>query len=468
MFSITFQGAARTTTGSMHYVEANGLRILLDCGLYQGHRKEAFEINRNIPFDIPSLDYVILSHAHIDHSGNIPTLLRRGFRGKIITTPATADLCEIMLRDSCFIQEQDLAYVNEKRKKQGKVLFEPLYEQKDVDAAISRFQPEPLYREVDLGKGVRLVLHEAGHILGSAIVELNVNSGRGKSRKLVFTGDLGNSGQPIIRNPVPVSGADVLLIESTYADRDHPSSEDILGRLKSYIDDIHQQHSKLIVPCFSVGRTQELLFFLNKLVEKRRIPPTDIFVDSPLAMSATGIYERHKECYDEAAAEILRGGHSFLDFRGLNFTRSVDDSKALNSNKEPMVIISASGMCEGGRIVHHLRNNLGDPRNIVLFVGYQAENTLGRRIVERKGPVKIFGEEVPVEARIHTINALSAHADRGGLMSWFDASGGSSIKRVFAVHGDPEQTDAMVSLLKAHGASSAIAPVPGQKAEIPE
>lgn len=463
MLAVTFQGAARTTTGSMHYIEANGLRLLLDCGLYQGHRKEAFEINRNIPFDIPSLDYVVLSHAHIDHSGNIPTLARRGFKGKVITTYATADLCEIMLRDSCYIQEQDLAYVNEKRRRQGKKLFEPLYVEADVNAVMKRFQGESLYAEIDLGHGVGLVFHEAGHILGSAISELIVRRGDGKPYRLVFTGDLGNSSQPIIRDPAFVNDADSIMIESTYADRDHPSMDDILGRLKSYIDAIHQQRSKLIVPCFSVGRTQELLYFLNILVERRRIPRTRIIVDSPLATRATDIYDRHKECYDEDAAAILRSGRSFLDFPGLEFTRSLDDSKALNNVKEPMVIISASGMCEGGRIVHHLRNNLAEPRNIVLFVGYQAENTLGRKIVNRQSPVRIFGEEIPIEARVETINALSAHADRGGLMRWFDGSKGKRLRRVFAVHGDPAQTAAMVELLKRHGAPYAMAPVPGQR-----
>ncbi len=463
MLSVTFHGAARTTTGSMHYVEANGLKILLDCGLFQGHRKEAFEINRNIPFDIPSLDWVILSHAHIDHSGNLPTLARRGFKGKVVTTYATTDLCDAMLRDSCYLQEQDLAYVNEKRKKQGKRLFEPLYVLKDVDAIMANFQSEPLYREVDLGRGVSLVFHEAGHILGSAITELVVRGDSHKPYRLVFTGDLGNKRQPILRDPATVPDADAILIESTYADRDHPSDDDILGRLKGYIDDIHQQKAKLIVPCFSVGRTQELLFFLNKLVERKRIPPTKIVVDSPLALRATDIYERHKECYDEDTAKILRAGRDFLDFPGLVFTRSLEESKALNGVKEPMVIISASGMCEGGRIVHHLRNNLGNPRNIILFVGFQAENTLGRKIVNLTSPVSIFGEEVTIEARIQTINALSAHADRGGLMEWFDASKGPKLKRVFAVHGDAERTGMMVDLLKRHGAPYAAAPDKGQR-----
>lgn len=464
MLSVTFLGAARTTTGSMHLVSANGLRILLDCGLYQGHRKEAFEINRNLKVDPADIDYVILSHAHIDHSGNIPTLYRRGYRGPVIATPATADLCGAMLRDSCYIQTQDLEFVNRQRAKQGKRLFEPLYEERDVDEAIAHFREEPLYRGVDLGNDVHLLFHEAGHILGSAIVELDVkNSKSGRHHRLVFTGDLGNRLQPILRPPATVEGANTILIESTYADRDHPSQEDVLGRLKGYIEDIHQQRSKLIVPCFSVGRTQELIYFLNILVEKRRIPPTKIYIDSPLALSATDIYDRHKECYDEDASAILRSGRRFLSFPGLEFTRSPEDSKALNHRQGPMVIISASGMCEGGRIVHHLRNNLADPRNIVLFVGYQAENTLGRRIVERPETVSIFGDEVPVAARVHTINALSAHADRGGLMNWFDSAKGPHLSRVFAVHGEEAQTKAMVDLLTQHGAKRAVAPVTGQK-----
>lgn len=463
MLAITFHGAAQTTTGSMHFIEANGLKILLDCGLYQGHRKEAFEINRNIPVCIPSLDYVILSHAHIDHSGNLPTLARRGFRGKVITTYATEDLLSVMLRDSCFLQEQDLIFVNKKREKQGKNLFEPLYELRDVEAIMRLLQPEPLYREIDLGRGVSVILHEAGHILGSAIIELIVRQDAQKPYRLVFTGDLGNSKQPILRDPVFVHDPDAILIESTYADRDHPADDDILGRLKSYIDDIHQQRSKLIVPSFSVGRTQELLYFLDKLVEKGRIKPTQIIVDSPLATSATDIYERHKECYDEDSAKILRSGKNFLNFPGLKFTHSVEESKALNEIKGPQVIISASGMCEGGRIVHHLRNNLSDPRNIVLFVGYQAENTLGRKIVSLQSPVKIFGEEVAIEARIQTINGLSAHADRNGLIRWFKGSRGENLKKVFAVHGDKEQTSLMAEQLRAEGAKDVTNPEKGNR-----
>jgi metallo-beta-lactamase family protein len=447
----------------MHLVEANGLRLLLDCGLFQGHRKDAFERNRTMPIDPATIDAVVLSHAHIDHSGNLPTLARQGFRGTVFCTPATADLCAIMLRDSAYLQAQDLQFVNKKRQAQGKKLFEPLYEEEDVDHILSRFQPEPLDHPIDLGKGVSAVLHEAGHILGSAVVQLDVRPARGLPHRLLFSGDLGNPGQPIIRDPAVVEGANTLLIESTYADRDHPPIEDVMGRLKGFIEDIHQQRAKLIIPAFSVGRTQNILYYLNQLVESRRMPPTPVFVDSPLATRATAIYARHPECYDEGAAAMLQAGNDPFKFPGLQFTHSVEESMALNERKGPFIIISASGMCEGGRIVHHLRNNISDPRNIILIVGFQAENTLGRRIVEREPTVKIFGEPVELKARVHTINALSAHADRRGLMSWFDRVKSPALDNVFAIHGDEAQTDVMINLLHEHGARQPLAPVPGQR-----
>jgi len=463
MLAITFHGAARTTTGSMHLVEANGLRLLLDCGLYQGHRKEAFERNRNLPVDPATLDAVILSHAHIDHSGNLPTLARQGFRGRVVCTPATADLCDIMLRDSAFLQAQDLKFVNKRRRAQGKHLFEPLYEEPDVVSILRRFQPVALGQTVDLGRGVAVTLNEAGHILGSATVLLETRPTSGQTHRLLFSGDLGNPGQPILRSPALVEGTNTLLIESTYADRDHPPLEDVMGRLKGFIEDIHQQHAKLIIPAFSVGRTQQILFLLNQLVEQRRVPPTPVFVDSPLATRATAIYARHPECYNEKAAAMLKAGDDPFRFPGLHFTSSVEESMALNDRKGPFVIISASGMCEGGRIVHHLRNNIQNPRNIVLIVGFQAEHTLGRRIVDREPAVTILGEPVPLEARVHTINALSAHADRRDLMRWFTGVQSPVLRQAFALHGDAAQTDAMVALLHEHGARQALAPVPGQR-----
>ena len=463
MINLEFHGAARTTTGSMHLVEANGLRILLDCGMQQGHRKESFENNRNLPVDPASIDAVILSHAHIDHSGNLPTLARKGFRGRVYCTPATRDLCEIMLRDSANIQMNDVAYVNKRRIAQGQTPFEPLYTLEDVDAILKRFEPEPLHSLVDLGRGVTARFHDAGHILGSAIVQLDVQQRDGRARRLLFSGDLGRT-QPILREPEVVEGADVLLIESTYADRDHPPADDVRGRLKGFIEDIHQQRAKLIVPAFAVGRTQELLYLLNDLVKQGRIPPTPIVLDSPLAIRATEVYDRHRECYDEAASDLLRHGDNPFRFPGLQFTSTPEQSKALNNLPGPMVIIAASGMCEAGRVLHHLKNYIGDPRNIVLITGFQAENTLGRRLVDHLSPVRIFGEPHEVLARIHTINALSAHADRGGLLRWFDAVKGN-LSRAFAVHGETLQVETMVRLLKEHGARQADAPTPGDRFE---
>lgn len=464
MINIEFHGAARTTTGSMHLVEANGLRLLLDCGLMQGHRKEAFERNRQLPFDPAGLDAVILSHAHTDHSGNLPTLARHGFRGRIVTTPATRDLCDVMLRDSAHIQLNDVAYVNKRRLAEGKAPFEPLYTPADVAAIMQRFEPEPLHSQIDFGAGVTAVLHDAGHILGSAMVQLDVRQRNGRTRRLLFSGDLGPPSQPMIRPPEVVEGADVLMIESTYADRDHPPVADVQGRLKGFVEDIHQQRARLIVPSFAVGRTQEMLYFLNDLLEQHRIPPTPIYVDSPLATEATGVYDKHRECYSAAAADELRRGGNPLHFPGLQFVATPEQSKALNAMPGPMIILAASGMCEAGRILHHLKHGLGDPRNIVLFVGFQAENTLGRRLVEHVSPVNIFGEPCEVRARIHTINALSAHADRGALMQWFDAVKGK-LSRSFAVHGEDKQVEAMVTLMKQHGAARAEAPSPGQRVE---
>ena len=461
MIKLTFFGAAQTTTGSMHLVEANGQRILLDCGLFQGNRKEAFEKNRQMPVEPASIDAVVLSHAHIDHCGNLPTLARHGFRGKVYCTPATRDLCDIMLRDSAYLQMRDLEIVNRKRAVQGKNLFEPLYEQQDVDKILSRFEPEPLKREFDIGSGVSAVFHNAGHILGSALVQLDVKAAGERSRRLLFSGDLGQPDQPILRDFDYPQGADVLLIESTYADRDHPSSEDVKGRLKGFIDDIHQLKSKLVIPAFSVGRTQQVLYYLNRLTEEGRMKPTKVFVDSPLSLKATQIYTKHRECYDEEASDILRQGIDPMKFPGLQFIETVDQSKALNDIPGPMVIIAASGMCEGGRVLHHLQRTVGDPRNIILIVGFQAENTLGRRIVERQSPLRILGDEFELNARVHTINALSAHADRTALMRWFDGVKGS-LSRVFAIHGEPEKVAAMTELVRQHGVANAVAPVPGQ------
>ncbi len=459
---LTFYGAAQTTTGSMHLVEANGKRILLDCGLYQGHRKEAFEKNRNIPVDPKTIDYVILSHAHIDHSGNLPQLVRQGFRGRVFARQSTTELCDVMLRDSCFLQKRDLEVVNKQRRKQGKNLFEPLYEESDVDALMQLFTPVHLHAPREIAPGITLEFFNAGHILGSALVQLDIRADRGRRHRLLFSGDLGQPDQPILRHYEYPTGADILLIESTYADRYHPSADDVEMRLTGYLRHINLYRSKLIVPAFSVGRTQQIIYYLNRLAAQGKVPrDVQVYIDSPLSRKATEIYARHREVYNEEARRMIAAGTDPLTFPGMTFVGTPQESMALNDKPGPMIIIAASGMCEGGRVLHHLRHGISNPDNIVLIVGFQAENTLGRRIVERRETLKIFGEEIPLRAQVEVINALSAHADRAGLAEWLDEIK-DNVRQAFAVHGEPEKVSAMVDLLKEHGVSNALAPQPGQ------
>ena len=458
---ITFLGAAQTTTGSMHLIEACGKRILLDCGLYQGHRKEAFEKNRNLPIDAKTIDYVILSHAHIDHSGNLPQLVKAGFRGRVFARSQTVDLCDVMLRDSCFLQKRDLEYINKKRRAQGKNLFEELYTEKDVDALMQLMSPVHLHTPTKIAPGLELTFHNAGHILGSALVQLDISGGTGHNHRLLFSGDLGQPNQPILRHYEYPEGADILLIESTYADRLHPSAESVQDKLEMLIRKIDRHNAKLLIPAFSVGRTQQIIYYLNKIAAAGRLPKVPIYIDSPLSQKATKIYEKHTGCYNEEAVAMLKDGRNPLYVDGMEFISTPAESMALNDKKGPMVIIAASGMCEGGRVVHHLKQIVADPWNVILIVGFQAENTLGRRIVEEKNPIRILGEELELNARVETINALSAHADRDGLMDWYDKVG-KRVKHAFAVHGEPEKVEAMRKLLLEHGAPRATAPVPGQ------
>ena len=459
---ITFYGAAQTTTGSMHLVEANGKRILLDCGLYQGHRKEAFEKNRNLPVDPKTIDYVILSHAHIDHSGNLPQLVKQGFRGRVFARQSTTDLCNVMLRDSCFLQRRDLEYVNKKRRKEGKNLFEPLYEESDVDALMQLFVPTHLHEPREIARGITLEFFNAGHILGSALVQLDVKSDHGKNHRLLFSGDLGQPNQPILRHFEYPSGADILLCESTYADRFHPSADDVELRLEKYLKYIDRHNSKLLIPAFSVGRTQQIIYFLNKLADKGKVPrEVKVFIDSPLSQKATKIYANHREVYNEEARQMVAAGKDPLTYPGMTFVGSPEESMALNDMSGPMIIIAASGMCEGGRVVHHLKHCVQDPDNIILICGFQAENTLGRRVVEKRNPIRIFGEEVELKAQVEVINALSAHADRGGLTDWLKEVK-DNVRHAFAVHGEPEKVSAMVDLMNDLGMKNAVAPMPGQ------
>ena len=459
---ITFYGAAQTTTGSMHLVEANGKRILLDCGLYQGHRKEAFEKNRNLPVDASKIDYVILSHAHIDHSGNLPQLVRQGFRGRVFARQSTTELCDIMLRDSCFLQKRDLEYVNKRRRKEGKKLFEPLYEESDVNALMQLFVPTHLHEPRESARGLTLEFFNAGHILGSALVQLDIKSDHGHNHRLLFSGDLGQPNQPILRHYEYPAGADILLCESTYADKYHPSADDVELRLEKYLKYIDRHNSKLLIPAFSVGRTQQIIYYLNKLAEKGKLPrEVKVYIDSPLSQKATKIYANHREVYNEEARRMIAEGKDPLSCPNLAFVGTPEESMALNDQPGPMVIIAASGMCEGGRVVHHLKNCVQDPDNIVLICGFQAENTLGRRVVEKKNPLRILGEEIELKAQVEVINALSAHADRAGLKDWLGEVK-DNVRHAFAIHGEPEKVNAMVELMNSLGIKNAVAPLPGQ------
>ena len=458
---IRFLGAVRTTTGSMHHLSANGRCVLLDCGLYQGRRKVAFERNRHLPLDPRMLDAVVLSHAHIDHSGNLPTLVARGYEGPVYATPATIDLCDIMLRDSAYLQLKDIEYVNKKRKRKGKKPFEPLYVLADVEKLMKLFVPVDYGRTKELGGGFDVTFHDAGHILGSALSQIHVAE-NGTTHRILFTGDLGRNDMPILRDPVVVEGSDTLITESTYGDRTHSPKKDVAAKLRDLVNEVCEKHSKLIIPSFSVGRTQQLVYFLDELHNAGEICELPVYVDSPLSTRATGVYESHAECYDAEALERLSKGNAPFSFARLKYITDVEDSKALNARPGPMVIISASGMCEGGRIVHHLKNNLGDSRNIILFVGYQAENTLGRRIVERRQPIRIFGDEYRVKARIEKIDALSAHADRNELLAYHKAIM-STLQRAFVVHGEEAYSLALADGMRDLGIPDVTVPHPGQE-----
>jgi metallo-beta-lactamase family protein len=461
---IHFLGAAQTVTGSQHLISVNGSRILLECGLFQGKRRESFERNRNLPFDAASVDTLILSHAHIDHSGNIPNLVRSGFGGPIYCTFATRDLCSAMLRDSAYIQEQDVAYVNKKRAREGQPPVEPIYTHADAVACLEHFVSVGYDRPVYVAPGVRCTFLDAGHILGSAIVLLEIEEGQRRTR-LLFSGDLGRARMPILRDPNPAPPADVLIVESTYGDRVHPPHEEAEQRLLDLIGETCGHGGKVVVPAFAVGRTQELVYSLHRLTRgllRDRLPDVPIFVDSPLAVNVTEVFRLHPECYDEELREFI-GQDRHPDpfgFERLRYIRNTGDSKALNDLEGPAVIISASGMCEAGRVQHHLKHTIGDPRNAVLIVSWQAPHTLGRRLVERQKVVKIFGQEYPLRARVETINGYSAHADRNGLLDWARPIA-RDLRHAFIVHGDPGPASALADGLRQLGVRNVAVPEQG-------
>ncbi len=448
---LTFHGAAQTVTGSQHLVEVNGTRILLECGLFQGKRNESRERNRNLPFDPASVDVLVLSHAHIDHSGNIPNLVKSGFKGDILCTFATRDLCAAMLRDSGHIQEQDTAFVNKKRHRRGEPPIEPLYTEEDAIRSLRAFMAIGYERPYRLSPDVTLTFYDAGHMLGSALVVLDVADHDAKDEKrLVFSGDLGRPGLPILRDPTILDAADVLILESTYGGRYHPSLEESEAQLKDVILHTYKRGGKVIIPAFAVGRTQQIVYALNRLYHSKEIPEMAIFVDSPLALDVTNVFRLHPEAFDEEAVRYMTREDpdgDLFGFSRLRYVRQVEQSKELNSLREPAVIISASGMAEHGRILHHLRNNIEDPRNTVLIVSWQAPDTLGRRLVEGAETVRIFGEEHKVRAKVVVLNGFSGHADHNELVAW--AQGFKKPPRqTFLVHGEPESAEALATSLK--------------------
>lgn len=458
---LTFWGAAQTVTGSMHLVEVNDQRILLDCGLYQGKRDLSYERNLNLPFDPASIDVVILSHAHIDHSGNLPNLVKQGFRGSIWATPATRDLCVAMLQDSGHIQEQDTIYVNRKRERDGLPPIQPLYTKRDAVEAIKQFVTINYHRPFSPASGVSATFLDAGHILGSAIVVLDMVEGE-RQRRLIFSGDLGRQGMAILRDPETVDTADFLILESTYGNRRHETRDEARQVLRQAIVETHKRRGKVIIPAFAVGRTQELVYALNELSESQKIPTLDIYVDSPLAVDVTEVFRAHPECYDEETLALLQQARTPFGFRRLTYVRDVDDSKRLNFLRDSAVIISASGMCESGRILHHLKNNIEDSDNTILFSGFQAENTLGRRILDGHRRVRIFGEEYDVRARVARVEGYSAHADSEELRAWARHLDRQRLQGIFLVHGEADAAHALSGLLHKEGFRSIEVPERGQ------
>ena len=463
---LKFCGAAGTTTGSQHLLEVNGRRILLDCGLYQGSRAHAYEVNCGFPhFDPKTIDLVILSHAHIDHSGNLPNLARNGFTGNIYATHASRDLCQIMLADSARIQNSDTEWLNKHRRREGLEPVTPLYSEQDAEHCLRQFVTINYDRPMPVGDGITLTFIDAGHILGSAQVVLDVmDQADGRRKRFMFSGDIGRGHNEVLRNPVPVADVDFMLMESTYGGREHEAPPGMGEHFGEIIRQAYKRGGKILIPSFAVERTQQLLYVLHDLFERDAIPDIPVFVDSPLAVSATEIYRLHPESFNDEVYQSLFEKENPFGFEGLTLVRTVTGSKALNDIEGVAIIISASGMCEAGRILHHLKNNIGDPKTTVLFVGYCADNTLGRRIRDGEKEVPILDGRYRVRAKIEAVDSFSGHADHSELLDYFARTGGPK-QRVWLVHGEPDHSAALRDALQKQHQGKVEVPALGSQVE---
>ncbi|NUP08316.1 MAG: MBL fold metallo-hydrolase [Polyangiaceae bacterium] len=461
---IQFIGAAQTVTGSMHLVRTRGGNILLDCGLFQGTRRESLEKNRHFQAPIREIKAVVLSHAHIDHSGTLPLLYKEGFRGAVYATPATRSLCTVMLRDAAAIQESDARFLNKQAKRDGHdEVIEALYTDDDVVKAIEKMIAVPYHTTVPIAPGVELTFYDAGHVLGSAVCVLDVEE-EGQKKRIVFTGDLGRADRPILGDPEVPEGTDVLVTESTYGDRLHDDRHKMDEDLARVVNTTIKRGGKLIIPSFALERAQEVVFALKKLKKKGAIPHVPVYVDSPLTVRITDVFKLHPECYDAETRALMRGNDSPFDFADLAYVEDRDASKRISASSDPAIIISASGMCEAGRVLHHLREAIGDPKNTVLIVGYQAQHTLGRRLVEKKLRVRIFGVERERRCDVVVLNGFSAHADQRDLLDYADkCKERGKLEKIFLVHGDIQPQRVLKDKLGDRGFGEVFIPASGDR-----
>lgn len=461
---ILFGGAAGEVTGSKHLITFGGKKILLDCGMFQGHRKEEDEKNRHFFWDPKEIDAMILSHAHMDHSGVLPYLVKQGYKGPVYCTHATRDLCNYMLADSAFIQENEIEWMKKKKKKME--IKEPLYVMADVEETLKKFYAVNYEQSFVVADGIIASFYDAGHILGSALTHMILYDKKKKKHlRVCFTGDLGRKGLPILKDPQVVPETDILITECTYGNRLHARLQTIGDDLAAVVNQVAKNGGKLIIPAFALERTQEVVYHLHLLSDAGKIPAIPIYVDSPLAGNVTEVFRSHMECYDKKTIEeFMQHGDNPFGFNDLNYTRSVEESKSLNEKRGPMIIIAASGMCEHGRILHHLRNNIEDPKNVVLIVGYQAENTLGRKLVDGEKQVNIFGDTYKVKASVYVMDAFSGHADRSDLLDYIGKIRG--LKKIFLVHGEQTQLEAFTGALKENGFNDVYVPKYGEEVEV--